>query len=879
MNSSVSKACSSSSASLSRGLRTARSRPAPSVTISSTRSSTAFRIAGMHGRNLTARAAHWSAQHRKVAIFGWLAAVVAAIALSGALGLNTLKAQDQGVRESGHAAKVEAAAGFFDRANENVFVASRNGAKVGPPAFRAAVADVIGVVRANRFVRNVKSPLAAGNEGQVAADRTKALVNFDVLGDQNQAKDRVGSVLAAVATAQARHPQFRIEEFGDASANKALSKVFQDDFKRAESLSLPITLLVLVIAFGALVAAVLPLVLGLTAVAIALGLVALLSQVWAVDEAISSVILLIGLAVGVDYSLFYIRRERDERRAGREPDAALETAAATSGRAVLISGCTVIIAMAGMYLTGQSTFTSFATGTIIVVAVAMIGSLTVLPALLSKLGDRIDKGRVPLIWRLSRADPDRGVWSWIVDRVLRRPVVSMVLAGGLLVFLAIPAFSMHTINSGVQGLPRGLAIVRTYDRIQRAFPGGPIPAIVVVKGDDGTGAGVAQGIRDLRDQALATGLMREPFSVTVSPNKQVAAVSIATVGNGTDKASYRALAALRDRVIPNTLERIDGVDASVAGLTAQSKDFNDLVKGRAPLVFVFVLGLAFLLLLSTFRSIVIPLKAIVLNLLSVGASYGVMVWIFQQGHLEGPLGFTSLGGIVSWLPLFLFVILFGLSMDYHVFILTRIREAYDHGQPTREAVRHGIKSTASVVTSAAIVMVFVFGIFATLSSLDFKMLGVGLALAVLIDATIIRAVLLPATMTLLGDWNWYLPRWLEWLPRIEKETELAPLRLSVSRSDGRVTIDVAGELDLATVDQLAGALDEVRAAQPHTVVLDLRELEFMDSTGIGALLRAQKQLRGEGRHLVLIKSPNTPIAQILAVTGADSEVEVLSEAN
>jgi RND superfamily putative drug exporter len=315
----------------------------------------------------------------------------------------------------------------------------------------------------------------------------------------------------------------------------------------------------------------------------------------------------------------------------------------------------------------------------------------------------------------------------------------------------------------------------------------------------------------------------------------------------------------------------------VTGLTAQSKDFNDLVKARAPLVFVFVLGLAFLLLLTTFRSIVIPAKAIVLNLLSVGAAYGVMVWIFQQGHLEGLLGFTSLGGIVSWLPLFLFVILFGLSMDYHVFILTRVREAYDHGQPTGEAVRHGIKSTASVVTSAAIVMVFVFGIFATLSSIDFKMLGVGLALAVLIDATIIRAVLLPATMKLLGDWNWYLPQWLEWLPRVEKETEVAPLRLVVSRTDGRVTIDVAGELDLATVHQLDGALAEVRAADAHTVVLDLRDLEFMDSTGIGALLRAQKQLRAEGRHLVLVKSSNTPIAQILAVTGADSEIEVVSQ--
>jgi len=362
-----------------------------------------------------------------------------------------------------------------------------------------------------------------------------------------------------------------------------------------------------------------------------------------------------------------------------------------------------------------------------------------------------------------------------------------------------------------------------------------------------------------------------------SPNKQVAAVSIPLAGNGTDDASYRALAALRDHVIPATIGKIDGVSADVTGLTAQSKDFNNLVKARAPLVFAFVLTLAFCLLLVTFRSVVIPITAITLNLLSVGAAYGVMVWIFQYGHLEGLLGFTSLGGIVAWLPLFLFVVLFGLSMDYHVFILTRVREAYDHGQPTGEAVRHGIRSTASVVTSAAIVMVFVFGIFATLSAIDFKMLGVGLAVAVLLDATIVRAVLLPSTMKLLGDWNWYLPAWLEWLPRLEHEPEAAPLRLTVSHQYGGLRIAVAGELDLATVGQLDEVVDGALRDATHTVVLDLRELDFMDSTGIGALLRAQQRLRATGRHLVLVKSPSTPIAQILAVTGADSEIEVLSQ--
>src|SRR4051794_505056 len=831
----------------------------------------------MQGRNLTARAAHWSAQHRKIAIFGWLGAVVASLFLSGAVGLNTIKLENQGVGESRKADQLQASAGFFDRANENVLVQARAGQTVDDPAFRAAIVDVAGTLRSERYVRAIKSPLVPGNEGQISRDRRSALVNFYIRGDQDQAKDRVAPVLAGVAEVQQRHPELRVEQFGDASANKALSKVFEDDFKKAESLSLPITLVILVIAFGALVAAGIPLLLGLSAVIITLGILAPLSQIAAVDQSIQSVILLIGLAVGVDYSLFYLRRERDERRAGRSNDAALDVAAATSGRAVLISGVTVMIAMAGMYITGQSTFQSFATGTIIVVAVAVIGSLTVLPALLSKLGDRIDKGKVPFLSRVRSDDPEKGVWSWILDRVLRHPVISVGLSAAFLVVLAIPAFSMHTVNSGINGLPRDLAVIRTYDRIQKAFPGGPIPANVVVKGDL-SGAGVAQGIRDMRDQAIATGLMREPVTVTVAPNRQVAVVSIPIVGNGTDARSIAALKALRDRVIPNTLGKIAGVEAPVTGLTAGSKDFNELMKSRAPLVFLFVLSLAFVLLLTTFRSIVIPVKAIVLNLLSVGAAYGVLVWIFQDGHLEKTLGFTSLGGITSWLPLFLFVILFGLSMDYHVFILTRVRECFDHGRPTGEAVSHGIKATAGVVTSAAFVMVAVFGVFATLSAIDFKMMGVGLAVAVFLDATIVRAVLLPSTMKLLGDWNWYLPSWLEWLPRLEHEGAAAPLRIAVSRDDGRTIVRVAGELDLATVGTLHSALEAVDEDE-QTLVLDLRDLEFLDSMGIGELLAAHRRARAGGRQLILVKSESTPIAQVLATTGVDGEVEVLTAAS
>jgi RND superfamily putative drug exporter len=361
------------------------------------------------------------------------------------------------------------------------------------------------------------------------------------------------------------------------------------------------------------------------------------------------------------------------------------------------------------------------------------------------------------------------VWGAILDRVLRRPVVSAVLAGGLLVALALPALGLHTINTGTQGLPRSLPIMQTYDRIQTAFPGGPQPALVAVEARDVTAPAVQRGIADMERAAIATGEMSQPVDVKVNPDKTLAVVQIPMQGDGTDTASDTALATLRGDVIPSTLGHVDGVKANVTGLTAGSKDFNDAMKANLPVVFAFVLGLAFILLLVTFRSIVVPIKAIVLNLLSVGAAYGVLKLVFQDGHGESLLGFESLGGITSWLPLFLFVILFGLSMDYHVFIISRIRESVDRGMRTEDAVAHGIRSTAGVVTSAAIVMVAVFSIFATLSALDFKMMGVGLAVAVLIDATLVRAVLLPATMKLLGEWNWYLPRGLSWLPRVSAE--------------------------------------------------------------------------------------------------------------
>jgi len=734
-------------------------------------------------RNLAARAGAWSAAHRRKAIWGWLAFVIAAFAIGGAVGTKTLQQDQLGVGESGRADRT--IQGAFPRSADELILVQSDTETATDPGFRAAVADVQRRLEKVPYTQEFESPYAPRNSGQISADRHSALLRFKIAGDDTQSGDRVGAALAAVSAAQAANPGFTVAESGDASVNKQINDSISDDFKRALLTSLPITLLILLIAFGALVAAGVPLLLALTAVVATIGLMGPISHINGVDTSVNEVILLIGLAVGVDYSMFYLRREREERESGRSESASLAAAAATSGRAVMISGFTVMVAMAGMYLAGASTFQSFATGTILVVAVAMVGSLTVLPATLAWLGDRIERGGVPIVKDRPWNAGESTLWARILNPVLRHPVVSTVAAGGLLVVLAIPALSLHTANPGVETLPQDLSVIKTYNRIQDAFPGGPIPAIVAVSANDVTSPEVRAAIADLRSQAASSSHFEQPITTDVSSDRTVAQVSIPLAGDGNNPQSTAALTALRDRIIPATIGRVPGVTGDVTGYTADSEDFTDTMKSHAPLVFAFVLLAAFILLLFTFRSIVIPFKAIVLNLLSVGAAYGVLVWIFQDGHLQSVLGFESTGAIVSWMPIFLFVVLFGLSMDYHVFILTRIREAFDRGRTTDDAVAHGIKTTAGVVTSAALVMISVFAIFATLSLLIFKQLGVGLAMAVLIDATIIRGVLLPATMKLLGDWNWYLPGWLEWLPHITHEPELEPFEPGEAEADRR----------------------------------------------------------------------------------------------
>jgi RND superfamily putative drug exporter len=571
----------------------------------------------------------------------------------------------------------------------------------------------------------------------------------------------------------------RVEEVGDASIDKGLDETAGSDFEQAEYLSVGVTLLILLAVFGALIAAGVPVLLGLSAVGSAIGLSALASHVLPLQSQTNSVILLIGMAVGVDYSLFYLKREREERQRGAGHVDAVEIAAATSGHAVVVSGIAVIIAMAGMLLAKDPIFSSIAVGSVLVVAVSVVGSLTVLPALLAKLGRWVDRPRIPVLWRLTATRPGGagrpGFWGLVLRPALRYPLVTFVVSASALVALAVPALDMNLKFPGLADAPRTAPVMQAYDRLTAAYPSTGSGHLVAVRASADRADAVAAALRDLAARASADPLFspEQPARVRLSPTGTVSLLSIPTpyvAGTADGEAS---LARLRTDLIPATLGTLGpGVEQAVTGNIAGTSDYAAHIRQKLPIVVGFVLLLTFLVMAWTFRSVVIAATAIALNLLSVGAAYGVLVLVFQHTWAESILDFRSNHGIVTWLPLFLFVVLFGLSMDYHVFVVSRIREAVRQGRPSREAVAQGITRSAGVVTSAAIVMVCVFAIFGTLSTLDLKQLGVGLATAILIDATIIRAVVLPSLMTLLGRANWWAPRFMR--PRPAPATTPAP---------------------------------------------------------------------------------------------------------
>jgi RND superfamily putative drug exporter len=722
-------------------------------------------------RSPSVRAARWSATHPWRAIAMWLAFVAACIAIGQAAGTRTATGLDQAVGESGRAAHWLHDSGLNDPASESILISAGHG------GFDAATAD-----RAAADVRHRLGALAGVakvGEPQHSAGGKALLVNVTMRGDPDTAQDRVQPLLDATAATQRTFPALRVEEVGDASIPKAVNAEVGRSFGKATSLSLPVTLVILLVAFGAIIAAGVPVLLALSAVGAAVGLSTVASHLVPDSGNTSSVILLMGMAVGVDYSLFYLKREREERARGHSHVDAIEIAAQTSGHSVIVSGLAVIVSMAGMFLTRDVVFASLATGSILVIAVAVLGSLTVLPAVLAKLGRRIDRPRVPIVWRLTNRHGDPRLWPALLKPALRRPALTLLVSTMAMLALALPALGMKQGQSTEKDLPKSIPAVQSYDRLAAAFPGQQITQEIVVRAPAQAAGEVTAALDGVTRQLAGNRLFALNGSdlprSRSSADKQVHTLSIDVPFATASHEAMQSLRELRTNVLPPAIGKIPGAQFAVTGGAAANADYARHQHEKLPAVIGFVLALTFLIMAFTFRSVVVALMTILVNMLSAVAAFGVLVLTFQHRWAEGLLHFHSNGTVVSWIPLFLFVVLFGLSMDYHVFVVSRIREAAQRGMSTRDAVAHGITRSAGVVTSAAVVMVSVFAIFASLNMIEFKELGVGLAAAILIDALVVRAVVLPSLMALLGRANWWpsrLSRRSPWVA-LEPQRDLA----------------------------------------------------------------------------------------------------------
>jgi RND superfamily putative drug exporter len=692
------------------------------------------------GNPLTAvpmRAARWSAQHPWRAILAWIAFVAVAVGFAVAIPTNETTDADYRIGESGRADAMVADAGLTPPDTENILITG--------PSGEAAAAEIADAARDVPGVADVSGP-------QTSDDGTARLVSVE-LGHGVEDADAVQAMTERIA---GEHPDLTISEAGDLSIDAAIDDRVSEDLGSAETISLPITLLLMLLAFGALIAAGIPVLLAATSVAATLGLMAPLSHLVPADLTVSSMIVLIGMAVGVDYSLFYLKREREERAKWRTTVAAVEIAAQTSGHSILVSGGAVIASMAGLFVVGDATFNSLAIGSILVVAVAVLGSITVLPALLVKLGRWSDRPRVPLLWRVNRRIGQGGISRRLLGPVVRHPVAALALSSVVIVGLAVPALGMKTHSATLDTLPTSIPEVQTVKAISASFPADEgANATVVVRADPSQQAEVEAALERLTRDAVDTGtFVASGRGVQTSHDGTTSMVLLGMPYDETDDRVPAAIHDLRGDLVPAALGDLSGEHA-VGGGAAEEVDFMKQQEGRLALVIGFVLLLTMLIMAVTFRSIPLALASTVLNLASVGAAFGVLTLVFQHGWGSGALGFTSPGFVINWLPLFVLVVLVGLSMDYHVFVMSRIREHVGRGLPTKLAVERGITDTAGVVTSAAAVMVSVFAIFATLSMIEMKMMGVGLSAAILLDATLIRLVMLPAILVLLGDRVWW----------------------------------------------------------------------------------------------------------------------------
>jgi RND superfamily putative drug exporter len=692
------------------------------------------------------RTARWCALHPWRAILGWVALVAFAIGLATMVPTEETTDADYRLGESGRADAMVASAGFDDPDTEQVLITAKSG-KLDQAQAEEAAAAVVAAMTELPVVDEVAEP-------QVSPDGTALLVSVQLARDQ----DDVSSLQEVTAAVQAEHPQLDVRQSGDVSLDEAIDDRVADDLSSAETLSLPITLILMLLAFGALIAAGIPVLLAGTSVAATVGIIAPVSHLIHADSTVTSMIVLIGMAVGVDYSLFYLKREREERAKGHSSRDAVEIAAQTSGHSILVSGAAVVCAMAGLFIMGDTTFNSLAVGSIIVVAVAVLGSITVLPALLSKLGRWVDRPRVPILHRVVRRMRPGAISGRVLGPVVKHPAVSLLLGVVVVVLLAIPALGMKTHSGNLETLPTSIPEVATMQDLSHSFPSEGTTADLVVRADASQRDEVAAALAKVQRAAEKSPLFRPSGTeVDVSPDGRTSVLTLAMPFDESDGRVDSAIKKLRSDLAPAALDDVSGteVEYAVGGDAAESMDFVQREQSRLPLVIGFVLLLTLLIMGITFRSVPIALISAVLNLASVGVSFGLMTLVFQHGWFEGALDFSSPGFIIDWLPLFVLVVLVGLSMDYHVFVLSRIREHVQRGLPTRLAVRQGVADTAGVVTSAAAVMVSVFSIFATLSMLEMKMMGVALSGAILLDATLIRLVMLPAILCLLGDRAWW----------------------------------------------------------------------------------------------------------------------------
>ncbi len=701
-------------------------------------------------RPVTVRVARWSATHPWRAIALWLLFVLSCIAIGQASGLKTMSNLDSATGQSGRAAHLAHDAHLSDPATEDVLITARAG-RLDPAAARPAVAAVTARLGKLTEVSHVDPPVLAKN-GQAL------MVEATISGDPETASDRVGALLKATGTVQKQFPALRVEQVGGASLNNAVNDQVSQDLGAAADFSLPVTLIILLVAFGAIVAAGVPVLLALSAVGSATGLAALASHFVPDSGTTSSMILLMGMAVGIDYSLFYVKRVRAERQRGRGHLDAIEIAAQTAGHSVIVSGVAVIVSMLGLFVSGSPVFASLATGSIIVVAVAVLGSLTVLPAVLVKLGRRIDRPRVPVLWRLSASTREPRMWPALLRPAMTHPGRTLTISVLALAVLALPTLELKMQSSSAASLPRSIPATHSLDRLSAAFPSQQSTDVIVVR----AAAAEAPAVK-ARLTALAGRLDHSRLFAADTATQQVRASADATVHILEVRAPYDTESAaakqgvheLRGGLVASSLRGIDGAKWAVGGDTATNMDVDHALSSAMPWVIGFVVVLTMLIMGWVFRSFVIALTTAAVNLLSAGAAFGVLVLTFQHTWAEKLLGFHSTGTVVNWIPLFTFAVLFGLSMDYHVFVLSQIREAAAGGLSTREAVRAGITRSAGTVTSAAVVMVSVFAIFASLHMVEMKELGVGLAAAVLIDALVVRVIVLPSLMTLLGRANWW----------------------------------------------------------------------------------------------------------------------------